>query len=100
MRGSALRREHAVTDQTLPHVLTEGDENLADLVGAAALVVGSHGLRTYGLLDNIQAYEIGEVSSVGLFRLQAIDEAAFSKPLETASRSSLRTRQTLAFEIA
>jgi hypothetical protein len=28
--GSALPREHAVTDQTLPHVLTEGDENLAD----------------------------------------------------------------------
>jgi hypothetical protein len=30
VRGSALPREHAVTDQTLPHVLTEGDENLAD----------------------------------------------------------------------
>ena len=30
VRGRALRREHAVTDQTLPHVLTEGDENLAD----------------------------------------------------------------------
>jgi hypothetical protein len=28
--GGALRREHAVTDQTPPHVLTEGDENLAD----------------------------------------------------------------------
>jgi hypothetical protein len=28
--GSALLREHAVTDQTLPHVLTEGDENLAN----------------------------------------------------------------------
>ena len=26
----SLRRKHAVTDQTLPHVLTEGDENLAD----------------------------------------------------------------------
>jgi len=43
VRGSTLLREHAVTDQTLPNVLTDGDENLADLVGASALVVGRHG---------------------------------------------------------
>jgi hypothetical protein len=30
VRGRALLREHAVTDQTPPHVLTEDDENLAD----------------------------------------------------------------------
>lgn len=62
MRGSALPREHAVTDQTLPHVLIADGENLADLVGAAALVGGGHGLRTYSLLDNRYADEIGGIS--------------------------------------
>jgi hypothetical protein len=32
MSGSVLRREHAVTDQALPHVLTESDEHLANPV--------------------------------------------------------------------
>ena len=60
----------------------------------------SSSLRRYGLMDKLHACGIGDASSVGLFRLQAMDEAAFSKPLETSSFSSFRTRQTLAFEIA
>jgi hypothetical protein len=34
MVGSALPREHAVTDQTLPHVLTDYHEHFANLVAA------------------------------------------------------------------
>jgi hypothetical protein len=32
VRSRALLREHAVTDQTLAHVLTDDNENLANLV--------------------------------------------------------------------